>query len=137
MSMHTWSEMLVTPVYSKYVCTALDDEGQPIPGTEQVCHFADSATILGIRMGGKVCLNEEEAESQIAIWNEAGDGSQTHLYSLYDPSADEAGRTPKLPGMRDIDLDPDRTVVWRWHEQPADGGHDWMNPQGSMSEINE
>lgn len=131
-----WSDMVYQQnhgtliYYSKYVCTDLDDAEQPIPGTEQVCHFGDSATILGIRIGGVVCLNEDEAESQIAIWNESGEGSRTHLYSIYDPKADEAGRTPRLPGMRDIDLDPDATIMWNWREN--DGSHDWMDPQGQL-----
>jgi hypothetical protein len=53
----------------------------------------------------KLLLTIDEAEEQIARWNET-DGSypRNHVYSLYHDR--EAGTTPPLPGMRDQDLIP-------------------------------
>lgn len=100
-----------TKYYTKYVCTDLDQNGQAIPGAEMICHFGDSATILGVRIGGKVCLTEDEAVQQIVQWN-AIDVSDppgtpnTYIYSLYTPEMTEAGVTPPLPGMSDQDMQP-------------------------------
>lgn len=98
----------LTRYYSRYVCQDLDSDQNLVPGTEKVCHFGDSNTILGIRIGGRLCLSESEAAHQLARWNYPDGEEMGHHYSIYDPDQQEAGVeagvTPKLPGMSDRDV---------------------------------
>lgn len=106
-----WSTMLEkqkagTRYYSKYLCRELRPNGETTE-VAQICHFGDSSTIRGVRIGGKVCLTEEEACEQLTEWN-ARDSQvpNSHFYSLYAPERDEYGTTPPLPGMSDWDMKP-------------------------------